>query len=97
LLSRCLWNGSTPLHRKTPSDRDVLLNLYHSTAHTSACWERRHRTATTGLDSRTVGAILKTVTVVPGRRWEGGWADASAGFVIHGDIVESPQRLHHEL
>lgn len=32
LLNRCLWSGSTPLHRKTPSDRDVLLNLYHSAA-----------------------------------------------------------------
>lgn len=100
LLNHCLFNGSIPLHRKTPSDRDVLLNLYHSTAQ---LWSYKCLLGTPSSHnnhysrhSRITGAILNTA-LVPGRHWQGGWADTSAAFVIHNDTVESPQRVHPEL
>lgn len=37
LLNPHLWNGSAPLCRRTPSDTDVVLNLYHSTAQLWSC------------------------------------------------------------
>lgn len=75
----------------------ICIAAQHNCGPTSVFWELHHLTTTITLDSRIVGAILKTVTVVPGRRWQGGCADTPAVFAIHDDIVESPQRVHREL
>lgn len=75
----------------------ICITAEHNSGPTSVFWELHHLTTTITLDSRITGAILKTALVVPGRRWQGGWADTSAAFVIHGGTVESPQRVHPEL
>lgn len=82
LLNHCLFNGSTPLHRKTPSDRDVLFNLYHSTAQP---WSYKCLLGTPSSHNNHYSRQqdLNTALVVPGRHWQGGWADTSAAFVIH--------------
>lgn len=93
-MVQLLYTGK---HHLTEMFSCICITAQHNCGPTNVFWELHHLITTITLDSRIVGAILKIVTVVPGRRWQGGWADTSAVFVIHDDIVESPQRVHHEL
>lgn len=90
-LNRCLWNGSTPLHRKTPPEREFVSQLsttvvLHVSLGTPASHEDHHQqeqNCRCHCQDRYCCARY-------------GWAHTSVVFVTC-DIVESPQRIHHEL